>query len=125
MTTSPNSPRDTLLHEYVLLQTVLLDGARNSCSVCAVVTASLCVLLLLGLPFLTSNKLVIDYDLHSCYNKKNNYDLLQPTPSITRKHTMLDQQAATKPKLLHLLPPSVPVALPLKIDITDDHVAAA
>ena len=71
-----NKPKEMSLHEYVLLQLVSLDGSWTSKSLCAVITDSLCVLLLLGLLFLAVNRLITNYEKHSCIDKKNGYDLL-------------------------------------------------
>ena len=34
--------------------------------------------MILGLPFLATNKIVIDHDKRSCVEKETNYDLLSP-----------------------------------------------
>ena len=71
-----NKPKEMSLHEYVLLQPVSLDGSWTSKFICAVITDSFCVPLLLGLLFLAMNRLITDHEKCSCIDKKNGYDLL-------------------------------------------------
>ena len=44
----------------------------------SVIAPGLCTPVILGLPFLSFNKLVIDYDARTCIDKRNSYDLLNP-----------------------------------------------
>ena len=46
----------------------------------AVVAPSLCSPVILGLPFLSHNKIVIDHDTHTAIAKDSGFDLLHPEP---------------------------------------------
>jgi hypothetical protein len=59
----------------------------------AVVTPKLYVLLLLGLPFLTVNHIVADFELRTAIDKLSNYDLLNP-PS-RKQNKRLENAKAT------------------------------
>jgi hypothetical protein len=61
------------------------NSAWTSRSVKAVVTEKLCVLLLLGLPFLTMNHIVADFELHTAIDKMNGYDLLHPPVPVPHR----------------------------------------
>ena len=68
----------TLLHEYIRIQPVSIDGYWTSNVVKAVLCPNLCVLLLLGLPFLERNHILIDFEERTCIDKTTKYDLLNP-----------------------------------------------
>ena len=48
-------------------------------TVCAVISPSLCTPILLGLPFLKHNNIVIDIEAKTAIDKKNGFDLLNPS----------------------------------------------
>lgn len=82
---------DSHLYEYVKITQYTVDAAWMSHSVKAVITPMLCVPLLLGLPFLTVNHIVADFQHCSVIDRNNKYDLLNP-PVIKR------QKLLSKPK---------------------------
>lgn len=61
-------------------------------TVCALISATLCVPVLLGLLFLKHNNIVIDTESHIAIDKIMNFDLLQPPIPSLKATTM-------KPKL--------------------------
>ena len=73
-TTSSNSQ----LYEYVKIMPFSPDSAYVSYTIKAVVTPNLCVLLLLGLPFLAVNHIVADFVACTAIDKHCNFDLLNP-----------------------------------------------
>ena len=80
---SPNECDTFSLSQYVRLSCLSLDCQFRSHSVRAIVTPRLCTPLLLGGPFLSINRIVIDHELRTCTNKDSGYDLLNP--SLDRK----------------------------------------
>lgn len=68
-----------LLADYVHLSCSSLDHHFCSQAIHTIVTPNLCTLLLLGGPFLSHNKLVIDHELRTCIVKDLNFDLLHPS----------------------------------------------
>jgi hypothetical protein len=73
-TTSSNSH----LYEYVKITPFSPDSAYVSLTIKAVVMPSLCVPLLLGLPFLAMNHIVADFVACTAIDKRCNFDLLNP-----------------------------------------------
>lgn len=55
-----------------------LDGLWTSRSVSAFIAPGLCILIILGLPFLERNKIVCDHEMGTCIHKPSSYDLLNP-----------------------------------------------
>ncbi|KIM80694.1 hypothetical protein PILCRDRAFT_9497 [Piloderma croceum F 1598] len=76
--------------EWVPVMIISMDQSWTSRTCHAIIAPNLSVPLLLGGPFLFSNSLVIDHQLHTCIDKKTGYDLLN-LPTI--------KQNITKPKL--------------------------
>lgn len=73
------------LSTYVKIRPVSLDGIFSSVPLRAFVAPSLVTDLILGLPFLSSNRLVLDHGLATCTTKLDNdnvYDLLNPTSRV-------------------------------------------
>lgn len=68
---------DQLMH-YVIIEPASLDGTFVLHCIHAVVALGLCMPIILGLPFLTSNNIVCDYTDYTCTATKSNppYDLL-------------------------------------------------
>jgi len=64
------------LYEYI----TSLDCTWTSKTVKALIAPGLCVLVILGLPFLIQNTIVTDHAAHSCIDKTTNYNLLDPLP---------------------------------------------
>jgi hypothetical protein len=67
---------DSHLHEYVKIAPFAPDSSYVSHTIKAVVTPSLCVPLLLGLPFLSINNIVADFIARTAIDKRCDYDLL-------------------------------------------------
>ena len=76
---SPKEHDTFSLSHYVRLSCLSLDCKFHSRSVRAIVTPHLCTPLLLGGPFLSINRIVIDHELRTCINKDSGYDLLNPS----------------------------------------------
>jgi len=66
------------LSEYVKLACSSLDSIWTSRVVRALIAPGLCTPLLLGGPFLSHNKIVIDHQARTCIAKDDGYDLLHP-----------------------------------------------
>ena len=66
---------ETSLNHYVDIQPSSICQTWSSALVHAVVSPNLCTPLVLGLPFLNVNKLVIDHDTFSVFDKVNNVDI--------------------------------------------------
>ena len=64
--------------EFVNLRLYDASGHYISKTIHAVISPSLCVPILLGLPFLKHNNIVIDIEANTAVDKKNNFDLLNP-----------------------------------------------
>jgi hypothetical protein len=76
------------LSEWVKLKLYDPSNAWVSKSVRAVIAPTLCAHVILGLPFLTHNKIVIDHDACTAIDKTTGFDLLNPkaaSPSSTAK----------------------------------------
>ena len=52
--------------DYIIIQPVTPDGTFVSAPIHAVVTPGLCMPIILGLPFLTENKIVYNYAKYTC-----------------------------------------------------------
>jgi hypothetical protein len=79
------------LSHYVKLHLHDPSGAWTPCSICTFVAPNLCSPVVLGLPFLSRNKIVIDHDERTAINKLGDFDLLNPkTPDApkARKRTL-------------------------------------
>ena len=72
--------RTIILSEWIKLRLYNPSGLWTSKTVHAVIAPSLCVPVLLGLPFLAHNKIVIDHDTRTVIDKTCGFDLLNPTP---------------------------------------------
>ena len=70
-----------LFDEWVPLTVISVDQVWTSYTCQAILAPNICVPLLLGNPFLAMNGMVIDHKLHTCIDKKNGYDLVNP-PAI-------------------------------------------
>ena len=64
--------------KIVKLQLYDASGHYISKSICAVISASLCVPILLGLPFLKHNNIIIDVEANTAIDKNNGFNLLNP-----------------------------------------------
>jgi len=100
---------DSHLHEYVKIAPFAPDSSYVSCTIKAIVMPSLCVLLLLGLPFLVANHIVTDFVACTAINKQCNVDLLNaPLKVKNRKFTepvmsMVDVKKEKKVMLQELI----------------------
>ena len=65
--------------EFVNLRLYNASGHYISKTIHTVISPSLCVPILLGLPFLKHNNIVIDIEAKTAIDKKNNFDLLNPS----------------------------------------------
>lgn len=66
----------TCATEFVYLRISTMNGTWTSKKVIALISPSLHMPVLLGLPFLAKNKLVIDHDRRTCFVRGTNIDLL-------------------------------------------------
>ena len=73
-----DSKTSFFLFEYVKLACSSLDSVWTSRVVHALMAPGLCTPLLLGGPFLSHNKIVIDHQTRTCIEKDDGYDLLHP-----------------------------------------------
>ncbi|THU85143.1 hypothetical protein K435DRAFT_869578 [Dendrothele bispora CBS 962.96] len=80
-TDSDSSHSSLTLHEYVKVKLEDRSGSWTSRTVFAIIAPSLCSPMILGLPFLSHNKLVIDHDARTVIDKSSGFDLLNPVPS--------------------------------------------
>ena len=87
----PDGPKVLEFHNFVKLKLYDYSGAYITKTVHTVISPTLCAPVLLGLPFLKHNSIVIDVDCCTTIDKKNNFDLLHPSPPPTKK--------SIKPKL--------------------------
>jgi hypothetical protein len=69
---------DSHLYEYVKIALFAPDSSYISRTIKAIVMPSLCVPLLLGLPFLVTNNIVADFTARTAIDKDCNFDLLNP-----------------------------------------------
>jgi hypothetical protein len=69
--------------EWVPITVVSMDQSWTSRTCRTILAPNLCVPLLLGGPFLSSNSIVIDHKTRTCIDKRSGYDLLNP-PNIKR-----------------------------------------
>jgi hypothetical protein len=69
-------------NEWVMLNILSSDQTWSSRPVCAIVAPGLCIPLLLGGPFLSFNRLVMDHELRTCIDKSTGFDLLNPPPIV-------------------------------------------
>lgn len=76
--------RSYTLTEWTKIQLYDPTSGWSSCSVRAVVAPNLCSPLILGLPFLSHNKIVVDAELRTVIQKDTNVDLLNPTAAGER-----------------------------------------
>jgi hypothetical protein len=74
---------DTVLHEWVKLKPHDVDGHWMSRTVRTIVAPNLCTDVLLGIPFFTVNKLVMDFEIGTCIEKETGFDLLHPRSLAT------------------------------------------
>ena len=72
-----------LFDEWVPVTVISSDQAWTSHICKAILAPNLCVPILLGNPFLATNGIIIDHELHTCIDKHFGYNLLNP-PNITQ-----------------------------------------
>ncbi|KAF5334115.1 hypothetical protein D9758_016076 [Tetrapyrgos nigripes] len=84
-TTDSSSPMSTTtLHEFVKLRITDHSNTWTSHTVQAIVSPSLCSPMILGLPFLSHNKLALDCENHTCIDKVSGIDILNTKESAER-----------------------------------------
>jgi RNase H-like domain found in reverse transcriptase/Reverse transcriptase (RNA-dependent DNA polymerase)/Integrase zinc binding domain/Chromo (CHRromatin Organisation MOdifier) domain/Aspartyl protease len=66
----------TAFKDYVTISLSSLNNAWSSLPVCAILAPDLCTDILLGLPFLSHNKILIDHELRTAVHKPSGFDLL-------------------------------------------------
>jgi hypothetical protein len=95
---SKNSEERTVavLDEWVKLKPSDVNGLWTSRTVCAIVAPHLCTDVILGLPFLTANRLVMDYEDRTCISKDNNFNLLQPKVEEAKREACIPLQQKHK-----------------------------
>ena len=64
-----------ILKEFVILGVTSINQQWSSKHIQAIKTPNLCMPLILGIPFLSHNKIVTDHALRSCVDKKSGYNL--------------------------------------------------
>jgi hypothetical protein len=79
-----------MFDEWVPVSIISTDQSWTSRTCRAILAPKLCVPLLLGGPFLSSNSIVIDHEDRTCIDKKSGYNLLNPP-----HHRAQDLQTAT------------------------------
>lgn len=77
---NPDEKQEFVHDEYVIIQVSSQNGAWTSLDFIAVVTDSLVVPLLCGIPFLKHNKIIVDHELGTAIDKKTGFDLLNNDP---------------------------------------------
>jgi hypothetical protein len=96
-----------VLCEYVKLSLFDPSFIWFACSVHAIIAPGLCAPVILGLPFLESNRIVIDHELHTTLSKDSSYDLLNPDlfkqPSTKPKNSLCESLRSTSVKHKDLL----------------------
>jgi Aspartyl protease len=75
----------TAFTDYVSLTLSTLNNTWTSRPVCAIIAPHLCTDILLGLPFLSHNKIVIDHELRTAIHKPSGCDLLNENSIPVRK----------------------------------------
>ena len=98
--------RSYTLTEWVKIQLYDPTSGWTSSSVRAVIAPNLCSPIILGLPFLSHNKIVVDAELRTVIQKDTNIDLLHPmtpdareqrrSPHEIRKEIRQDKRAVIK-----------------------------
>jgi hypothetical protein len=73
-----NAKSSVSLTQWTKLHLYDPSGGWSSCILQAVITPSLCVLVLLGLLFLSNNNIVIDHAARTAIDKTTGFDLLNP-----------------------------------------------
>lgn len=66
-----------------------MDSAWTSRTIKAVITPMLCLPLLLGLPFLSINQIIADFEHHTVIDKNTNYNLLKPP--VAKRRALLSK----------------------------------
>lgn len=74
----------TEFHNYVYLQLSSLNNEWTSKPVRALIAPNLCNNILLGLPFLTHNKIVVDHDERTAIDKESGFNLLDNSHVMPR-----------------------------------------
>jgi len=74
--------KKTKLYHYIKLSLTSLDSIWTLHSVRAIITPSLCLPIILRLPWLQHNLIVTDHAACTCIDKKTLYDLLNPPPVL-------------------------------------------
>ena len=101
------SQKSGKLTHYVILEPSSLDGLFSSHLLHAVIAPGLCMPMILGLPFLTVNKIVCNYAAHQCMATENEppYNLLLKNKSqiaLGINTNRLDILAALKEQIITL-----------------------
>lgn len=111
-----SSTSDSHLHEYVKLAPYTPGSAWMSRAVKVIVTPGLCVPLLLGLPFLTVNHIVADFENRTAIDKDNAYDLLNPPPHKPNRK-LIDTK-----RVIHQTKKAVKAMLPKLIEVCEQRL---
>lgn len=81
----PDGPKILEFREFIKLKLYDSSGVYVAKAICAVISAILCMPVLLGLPFLKHNNIVIDVESHTAIDKINNFDLLHPQLHLPKR----------------------------------------
>ena len=81
----PDGPEFLKFMHFIKLKLYDSSGTYVAKTIHAVISPTLCVLVLLGLPFLKHNTIVIDVNCRTAIDKKNNFDLLHPSSPPNKK----------------------------------------
>lgn len=81
----PDGPKILEFHEFIKLKLYDSSGVYVAKAICAVISAILCMPVLLGLPFLKHNNIVIDVESHTAIDKINNFDLIHPQLHLPKR----------------------------------------
>ena len=107
--TNGKKKKKKMLTEYVKLSVTSVDNAWTSRTVHALIAPSLCMPIILRLPFLIHNNIVTDHATHSCIDKITGYNLLHlpiilpPCPPPVKATVQIRQTKAAKKHMLEEL----------------------
>jgi RNase H-like domain found in reverse transcriptase/Reverse transcriptase (RNA-dependent DNA polymerase)/Integrase zinc binding domain len=105
------------IKEWVKFKVKSIDGLWISETVRAKVAPNLCTSLILGIPFLSSNKLVIDHEDRTVIDKSNGYDLMAQTPksviaAVNPEQDMTPELEEEDRKMKELFSDRFPIDIP-------------
>lgn len=76
-----SSPSSSFLSEWVKLRPKSINSSWSSRPIRAIIATKPCSQIILGQPFLSSNRIIIDHEHRTCIAKETLFDLLRPIES--------------------------------------------